>query len=104
MRILITDVTVMHNNMFCVAGWCAKEKRMIRPLLGGHHWTLDLIARLGIVPGVTLNVVPTGPTKTNFYPHSTEDQNIDPAKIEVVEQAFLDWLGPQRPRIDQSLS
>ena len=32
MEILITDVTEMSGNNYCVAGWDAANKRMVRPL------------------------------------------------------------------------
>ena len=39
MRIVVTEVTDMKSGQICVAGWCAAEKRMIRPLSGqGKHW------------------------------------------------------------------
>lgn len=33
MDILVTDVTEMNGGHYCVAGWCAATKRMVRPML-----------------------------------------------------------------------
>ncbi len=51
MEILVTDVTEMSGTNYCVAGWDATNKRMVRPLPGGGHWPQALIAKHGIQPG-----------------------------------------------------
>jgi hypothetical protein len=60
MDILITDVTEMSGTTYCVAGWDAAEKRMVRPLPDGGHWPEALIKKYNIQPGVLLSVTPHG--------------------------------------------
>jgi hypothetical protein len=50
MEILITDVTEMSGTNYCVAGWDATNKCMVRPLPGGTHWPQTLIAKHEIKP------------------------------------------------------
>jgi hypothetical protein len=37
MQIVITDVTEMHQGNYCVAGWCPKSEKMVRPLPKWHE-------------------------------------------------------------------
>jgi hypothetical protein len=38
MKLLITEVTEMHGDHFCVAGWRADIGEMVRPLPNGGNW------------------------------------------------------------------
>lgn len=103
MDILITDLTLMKSGgMLCVAGWCAEESYMVRPLPGRHHWSGELVARLDIRPGVTIRVQPTG-VSTREFPHLTEDQPIDPGAIQVTARGFDGWLAPGGPIASPSI-
>lgn len=103
MDILLTDVTVMKNDMFCVAGWEPAEERMVRPLPGGHQWSTALIAHFVIIPGVTVRVWPVG-SPTGHYPHLTEDTPVDPGAITVQSRGFAAWTEKGAPATATSIS
>ncbi|MEA2920191.1 MAG: hypothetical protein QOF07_154 [Bradyrhizobium sp.] len=102
MDVLITDVTEMNGNNYCVAGWNATNKRMVRPLPGGGHWPQALIAKYGIQPGTVLKANPLG-EPTGALPHLTEDTPIDPTSISTI-QGSPDWLGAGAPGVSTSIS
>jgi hypothetical protein len=102
MEILITDVTEMSGTNYCVAGWDATNKRMMRPLPGGGHWPQALIAKYGVQPGTVLKATPMG-AATATLPHLTEDTPIDPASI-TTSQSSPDWLGTTAPEVSASIS
>jgi hypothetical protein len=96
MEVLITDITVMDGDNYCVAGWSAGEGKMIRPLPSGHHWSAGLLAKHSIAPGSLINVRPTGKPNGTF-PHRTEDTPINPEMIQLITAGFADWTGPTAP-------
>jgi hypothetical protein len=102
MEILITDVTEMSGRNFCVAGWDAANKRMIRRLPDGGHWPQALIAKHGIQPGTVLTAEPKG-TQTSALPHSAEDTPIDPTTIST-SQTSPDWTGTTAPEISLTIA
>jgi hypothetical protein len=103
MDILITDVTKMSEGTYCVAGWDAAAKRMVRPLPGGSNWTADLLSQHGVVAGRLISAEPRG--KTNgIYPHLTEDAPIDLTSIAASKDLFSDWLGDWAPQVAASLN
>jgi hypothetical protein len=102
MEILVTDVTEMSGNNYCVAGWDATNKGMIRPLPGGGHWPQALIAKYGIQPGTVLEAKPMG-AATGAFPHLTEDTPIDPASIST-SQSSPNWVGTGAPDVSASIS
>jgi hypothetical protein len=101
MDILITDVTEMSGTNYCVAGWDAKNNRMVRPLPDGGHWPEALITKYKIQPGVVLSVTPHGQA-TGALPHSTEDTPIDSASIKAILSA-PNWVGSGAPKVSASL-
>lgn len=103
MRLLITDLTVMHGGNFCVAGWDLDAHRMVRPLPEGHHWTADLVDQYGIEPGVLVGIALTGRPHSGVYPHLTEDAEVDPASIQVIDRRPYNWFGPDAPTVDASI-
>lgn len=102
MDVLITDVTEMGGGNYCVAGWNADLKQMVRPLPDGGNWPAALLSKHGIVPGVTISVTKKG-AATGIFPHRTEDTPIDSATINVRTGLFTDWLGLCAPRISVTL-
>ena len=103
MDILITDVTEIGQGTYCVAGWDAVAKRMIRPLPDGSNWTASLIEQHGVVAGRVVSAELLG--KSNgIYPHLTEDTRIDLASIKASEHVFSDWLGESAPQVTASIS
>jgi hypothetical protein len=96
-ELTITEVTEMSPGIFCVAGWCAVEKRMVRPLPNGSNWSENLLAHCGVVPGATIAVVPIGAASNGAYPHRTEDQPIDASKIKQINPGPGIWFGPSAP-------
>jgi hypothetical protein len=102
MEILITDVTEMNGNNYCVAGWDAANKRMVRPLPDGGHWPQALIAKYGIQPGTLLKANLKG-TPTGTLPHRTEDTPIDPTSI-VASHTSPDWTGATAPEISPTIA
>jgi hypothetical protein len=102
MEILVTDVTEMGDSNYCVAGWDAANKRMIRPLPGGSHWPQALIAKYSIQPGTVLKANPAG-AATGAFPHLTEDTPIDPASIST-SQSAPNWVGAGAPDISSNIN
>jgi hypothetical protein len=102
MEILITDVTEMSGVNYCVAGWDAPNKRMVRPLPSGGHWPQALIEKYGIQSGTVLKAKPLGEA-TGTFPHLTEDTPIDPASI-TTSQSSPDWVGAAAPEVSASIS
>jgi hypothetical protein len=101
-EILITDVTEMSGGNYCVAGWDASNKRMMRPLPSGGHWPQALIAKHQIQPGTLLRAKPTG-SGTGALPHLTEDTPVDPMSIST-NQSTPDWIGANAPEVSPSIS
>lgn len=108
MRIVITDVTEMHQDDYCVAGWRPNTSqigiirwmipsRMVRPLPNGGNWTGQLLARRQIVPGAMIGFRATGARPTGLYPHRTEDTPIDPDTIKLINQPPWQWFGTDAP-------
>jgi hypothetical protein len=103
MDILITDVTEMGGDTYCVAGWDAASNRMIRPLPNGGNWPAALLGQHGIVAGTTIHVTQRGAANGTF-PHRTEDMAVDPASIQIANGIFSDWLGPSAPYVAADLN
>lgn len=97
MKILITDVTEMHQGNYCVAGWSKSKQMMIRPLPNGSNWTASLLEAHKILPEVTIEIHSNGAKAMGAFPHSTEDTPIDPQKILPVRRSFISWWGPDAP-------
>jgi hypothetical protein len=104
MKLLITEVTEMHGGNYCVAGWCAKTRTMVRPLPNGATWTAALLAQHGVVPGATLSVESNGAQPSSAYPHRTEDTPIDPASIRLLSAGPGPWFGPNAPPFAATLA
>ena len=102
MEILITDVTEMRDDTYCVAGWDTEKNLMIRPLPDGSHWPQTLIAKYGIKPGTLLKADAKG-TSNGTLPHSTEDTPIDPNSISA-SQTSPDWVGTGAPDVSPSIA
>jgi hypothetical protein len=97
MQLIITEVTEMRGNMYCVAGWCAAVNRMIRPLPNGSNWPTQLLELHGVVPGAVLSVVQSGNPSNGAYPHFTEDTPIDPLQIKLLSPGPAAWFGANAP-------
>ena len=104
MQLIITDVTEMHGNNFCVAGWGPQARRMVRPLPNGRNWTAWLLRQHNIIPGATIDVVPTGRPHQSAFPHRTEDTVVDPARIRHVNAGPIDWFGANAPPAHNTVS
>jgi len=102
MEILLTDVTEMSGNNYCVAGWDITQKRMVRPLPGGGHWPQGLISKHSIAPGAILRATATG-LPTGSFPHLTEDTPIDVTSINT-SQSTPNWVGAGAPEVSASIS
>ncbi len=103
MDILITDVTEMHGDNYCVAGWDTAGQRLVRPLPDGNNWSAALLEKHKIEPGVTIQATPQG-SPTGRYPHLTEDILIDPATIAGTNRRLQAWFGAGAPPSVPSLS
>src|SRR5579863_3712323 len=97
MRIVITDVTEMHQGNYCVAGWRTSTGRMLRTLPEGGNWTGQLLARNQIAPGAMIEFQATGASPTGLYPHLTEDTPIDPTTIRLLSKRRQQWFGVSAP-------
>ena len=96
-NLLITEVTEMQRDNYCVAGWCFDAKRMVRPLPNGDHWRALLLDKHAIAPGVTISVTPQDKQLNNAYPHKTEDAAVYKASIRLVSAAPVPWFSPNAP-------
>lgn len=99
MDILITDVTEMGANVYCVAGWCEAAGRMIRPLPNGTNWGGGLLNNRGVAPGVMLRATPLNVAHHGAYPHTTEDTVIEAGTAHVINHGPPDWFGPGTPPV-----
>ncbi|MGB6175694.1 MAG: hypothetical protein WBF43_05010 [Methylocella sp.] len=104
MRLLITEVTEMHGGNYCVAGWHAETRTMVRPLPNGANWTAALLAQHGVVPGAALSLRSNGMQPNSAYPHRTEDTPIDPASIKLVSPGPGTWFGANAPPTSATLA
>jgi hypothetical protein len=102
MEILITDLTEMHHDNYCVAGWNAARSRMVRPLPNGGHWPSALLTTHGIRPGAIIRVQASGEA-TGTYPHRTEDRRVNTSAISLVSPGPSRWFGSGAPPTDPSL-
>jgi hypothetical protein len=102
MDILITDVTEMGQDNYCVAGWDTAANRMVRPLPNGGNWTASLVTQHGVVAGKLISVEPRGKANGG-YPHLTEDTRIELASIKPSQGVFSDWLGESAPQVAASM-
>jgi hypothetical protein len=104
MKILITDVTEMHQSNYCVAGWNAIDGHMVRPLPNGSNWTEAQLLKYGAEPGATIQFEATGATLGGAYPHRSEDRPIDPASVKLVSVGWRAWLGAGSPPLAPTLA
>jgi len=104
MRLIITDVTEMHDRNFCVAGWSAKTGRMVRPLPNGANWTQRLLQQHGVTPGATISFRALTTPHQGAYPHSTEDTIVDATQIALVNPGPCSWFGSNGPTVSASVA
>jgi hypothetical protein len=104
MKILITDVTEMHQGNFCVAGWSLTNQAMVRPLPNGSNWTAPLLTAYKVMPAVTIEIHATNATISGTYPHKTEDMPIDASKITFVSPGPINWWGTTAPVTASTIS
>ena len=94
----------MSDGMYCVAGWCAEARRMVRPLPEGGNWAFSLVNGHRVTPGITIRVTAAaGPVK-GVLPHTTEDQRINLAGINVVDRDVRSWFGEEAPPSARTLA
>ena len=97
MRIIITEITEMHEGNYCLAGWEAQTQRMVRALPNGNNWTAGLLQKHEIGPGATFDMNANGQQHRSAYPHKTEDTPVDQATIHLVNATPINWLGTNAP-------
>jgi hypothetical protein len=97
MELIVTDVTEMAGDVFCVAGWDSKQHRMVRPLPGGHHWQRELVAQLGIAPGQSIGCELSRTPPTGTFPHRSEDTSVDTGSIRNLSMPAISWFGDGAP-------
>jgi hypothetical protein len=103
MKLLITDVTEMHEGNYCVAGWNPETGSMVRPLPNGVNWTDVQLAKYGILPEVTIQATATG-AQSGLYPHRTEDTAIDLGSVKLVNAGPKAWFGTGAPPVEKTLA
>ena len=97
MRVLITDLTEMHQGHYCVAGWDLDALKMVRPLFRHSHWTSQNIASYRIVPGNKIQFVALPDRPNGAMPHLSEDVMVDAAKITFGSANGAIWFGDGAP-------
>jgi hypothetical protein len=103
MDLVVTEVTEMHHDTYCVAGWNGDQARMVRPLPNRANWPATLLAAHNIQPGAIIQVQPVGQANS-VYPHKTEDMPIDGTAITRVRSGPQPWFGPGAPPLASSLA
>jgi hypothetical protein len=103
MELLVTEITNMSGNNRCVAGWCAAESRMVRPLPNGGNWSQQLISDHDLTTGCTISVTPTGEPHNGEFPHLSEDTRVQMDSITVVAQGFTTWITGDGPVVAHDL-
>ena len=85
-RVTLSEVTEMKNDMVCIAGWSDDLGAMVRPLCGsaGDHWPARLANEGVLVVGNVLAVKLLHSKSTRAIPHAFEDTLVD-QDIQVVE-------------------
>ena len=104
MQLLITEVTEVHREDFCVAGWCATQARMVRPLPRGAHWGAALLKAHGIAPSAVISIAAIETSSAGSYPHRTEDTQVQPRGIRLMQMADPRWLGGRPPKAAPTLA
>lgn len=73
-RIIVSDVTYMHGDAICVAGWSETDQRMIRPLQSaGQHWPKEMAGQDRFWPGNVIEFAPSDKRNSRGLPHRNED-------------------------------
>ena len=98
-KLVITEITEMHHNTYCIAGWRSAEKRMVRPVICGQPWSSRHLQRYELAPGTALGVRPINRTAYGVYPHSTEDVIVDPASLKILDEDPVSWFGATAPPV-----
>ncbi len=97
MRLLITDITEMHHEHICMAGWDIDQKRMVRPLPNSPHWSATLIKKHGFTTGNLYYFAPTNESLSGHFPHKTEDTSVHAFKIKSLPSPPQNWLSRTAP-------
>lgn len=90
--IIVTEVTDMHNDQVCVAGWERSTGRMVRPLAApGKHWSARLAMPKLFEVGNVLRLRPSGEHGGRGVPHAREDTVLaeSPALMDRVSAVLL---------------
>jgi hypothetical protein len=103
MDLVVTDVTEMHHDNYCVAGWDKSGAHMVRPLPNRGNWPATLLTAHNVHPGAIIRVKPAGQANS-VYPHKTEDTPIDGTSISLVSNGPQPWFGPGAPPSASSLA
>ncbi|MCA9206379.1 MAG: hypothetical protein KDA59_25175 [Planctomycetales bacterium] len=77
---------------------------MVRPLPSGANWTAGLLQQHRVVPGVSIDVTPTGQHHQNALPHRTEDLPVDRATIQHVNSGPINWFAAGAPLTHATVS
>lgn len=81
--LLITEVTQMQNDHFCIAAWDVHRGEMVRPLLAKHrNWIFDEF-QCAFSPGQLVNA-PFETSRQGVFPHCHEDRLLN-AEMRVLE-------------------
>ncbi len=103
-QLLITEVTEMSTGNYCVAGWCAQDNKMVRPLPNGGNSTATRLDTVGVTPGTTLLIVPNTAINNGVFPHRTEDTPVDSNNLNATAVNFRQWFGLNAPPAAATLS
>ena len=74
-NVIISDVTYMKDEKYCVAGWEPTARKMRRLMPEGHHWHGDNLNKIKQYSYIT--VKGWFPANGRDYPHKSEDMAID---------------------------
>ncbi len=98
-EILLTDVTEMHGEAYCLAGWDVSHRRMVRPVLAEGRWSAGLVRDRGIAQGRRLRFTPAARSAHASLPHAREDTSVLPDDIATLPGPRPAWQGEGAPEV-----
>jgi hypothetical protein len=103
-EIVLTDVTEMHGEACCLAGWDCGRRRMVRPVARKSRWTAEMLRAQGIVQGSRIRVSPSLRAANGAQPHAREDVAVPADGVERVSGPRPAWQGADAPEVAESLA
>lgn len=82
-NVILSDVTYMKDDKYCIAGYDPYARKMRRLMPDGHHWKDEDVENLKQYSYIKVNALQS--LEGCDYPHRTEDIAIDSASLTVLK-------------------